>query len=116
MGASTSLRTKTIGLSLVCRCLSGCAFGDSPEELVELREEFGVLQIGKSLAGHHHDVPADQGGLTVTEAFADDAFEAVALDGELGALLADHQPEARMRQLVSSSQQQNVLAGCPGCG
>ncbi|MNE73792.1 hypothetical protein D3C80_1698220 [compost metagenome] len=52
----------------------------------------------------------------VTERLADDAFEAVALDGELDVLLADHQTKAGVIESVFARQQQDVLAGNLGGG
>lgn len=60
-------------------------------QLAELLSQLGVLQITQALTRDHHDVPAHQVVLVEAERFADLAFQAVALNGELDALLADHQ-------------------------
>ena len=115
MGASTSLRTGTIGHPRFGLGLGRFAPRDALEELAELLEEFGVIQVGQALASDHHDIPTCQCVLTVTKAFADDALEAIPLDSELYALLADHQTETGMFQLVFVRQQENVPAWSP-CG
>ena len=46
----------------------------------------------------------------MAEGIADLALQTVALDGELDALLADHQTQAGMIQLIVASQKQNMLA------
>lgn len=47
----------------------------------------------------------------MAERFADQAFEAIALDGELDVLLADHQAQPGVIETVLARQQQDVLAG-----
>lgn len=53
-----------------------------------------IFQFAQAFARDHHDIPASQGFLVMAERFADQAFEAIALDGELDVLLADHQAQA----------------------
>ncbi|ERI53741.1 hypothetical protein N878_03430 [Pseudomonas sp. EGD-AK9] len=79
---------------------TGPATGQASPELAELLSEFAILQIAEALTGDHHYVPADQVVLVQAEGLADLTLDAVALDGELDALLADHQTQAGMIELV----------------
>jgi hypothetical protein len=47
----------------------------------------------------------------MAEGFANLAFEAIALYGELDALLADHQTQTGMIKTVVAREEQDVLAG-----
>lgn len=79
-------------------------------QFAELLSQLGVLQITQAFTRYDHDVPAHQIVLVEAERFADLAFQAVALNGELDALLADHQPKAWMIELIVARQQQDTLA------
>ncbi len=69
-------------------------------ELAELLSQFAVVQVAKALARDDNDVPADQAVLIQAERFADLTFQAIAFNGELDALLADHQTQAGMIKIV----------------
>ncbi len=80
-------------------------------EFDELLGELVIVQITEALADHHDNIPTSQVILSMAEGFADLASQAVALDGELDALLADDHAQARMVQAIGAGQKQNVLAG-----
>lgn len=80
-------------------------------EFAELLLELFVLQIAQASLGHDHDVPASQQLEVVAEGFAYLAFEAVALDGQFDALLADHHAQAGMIEGVVTREQQDIPAG-----
>jgi hypothetical protein len=90
--------------------LSRFAAGKTLPQFAELLRQFGILQIAEAFARDHHDVPSNQIVLIETERFADLAFQAVALNSELDALLADHQPQAWMIELVVARKQQDIPA------
>lgn len=89
--------------------------------------QFRVFYLTQSLARDDHYVQASEQVLVQTEGIAHQALEAIALNGELDALLADYQAEARMIETVLASKDQQVfpwnLAGwgvedrfeMPGC-
>ena len=83
---------------------------ESFPELAELLSEFGIFQITQAFACHYHDVPANQIFLIGPERLADLAFQAIALNRELDALLADHQAQTGMIELVVARKQQDILA------
>ncbi len=70
-----------------------------------------ILQFANAFTRHDHDVPADQQLEVVTEGFAYLAFQAIALNGELYALLTDHQTQTGMIKTVITREEQDVLAG-----
>ncbi|MNC15806.1 hypothetical protein D3C75_636370 [compost metagenome] len=74
-------------------------------ELDELLVQLGIVQIAETLARDHHDIQTGEHLLMQTEGIADEALQAIALDGKLDALLADHQAEARMIEAVFTGQQ-----------
>ncbi len=80
-------------------------------ELDELLMQFGIVQIAETLARDHHDIQTGEHLLMQTEGVTDQPLQAIALDGKLDALLADHQAEARMIEPVVTGQEQNRLAG-----
>lgn len=73
--------------------------------------QLGVLQIANTFTRHDHDIPSGQQLEIVAERFAYLAFEAIALYGELDALLADHQSQTGMIETVVAREEQDVLAG-----
>lgn len=79
-------------------------------ELAELVSQFGILQIAQAFTRNHYDVPTDQVVLVEAERFADLAFQAIALNRELDALLADHQTQTGVIQLVVAREQQDIFA------
>lgn len=85
-------------------------------EFAELLVQLFILQIAEAFSRYHHDIQASQLLLVMAEGFTEKAFEAVALDGELDVLLADHQAQAGMIETVFARQQQDVLAGNLGGG
>lgn len=52
--------------------------------------QFGVFYVTQTFARDDNDVPTDQRILVEAKRFAHQTFEAIALNGELYALLADH--------------------------
>ena len=81
-----------------------------PPELGELPCQFGIIQISQSLARDNHDVPPRQFRLVETKGFTQLPLDAIALNRELDALLADHQPDTGMRQSILAYQEQDVPA------
>lgn len=89
--------------------------------------QFGVFNITQAFSRDNHDIPSNQGVLVETKRFAHQAFQAIALDGELDALLTDHQSQAGVIQVVVAHKEQKIfprnLAGggvkdcleMPGC-
>ncbi|MDT4828976.1 hypothetical protein FQZ97_623840 [compost metagenome] len=73
--------------------------------------QLGILQVANAFARHDHDIPTGQQLEVMAEGFANLTFEAVALHGELDALLADHQTQAGMIETVVAREEQDVLAG-----
>jgi len=76
-----------LGIGLLGRLAAGKAL----PQLAELLRQFGILQVTQAFTRDHHDVPADQVVLVEAERLADLAFQAITLNSELDALLADHQ-------------------------
>lgn len=95
-------------------CCDGCrawlaAFEAFPE-FAKLAGQFDVFQITKTFTRNHHDVPSDQIVLVQAERFADLAFQAIALNRELDALLADHQAQTGVIKLIVAREQQDIFA------
>ena len=104
---STVGHARGVSRAFRARSIAQQAFPELAELLVQLR----IFQFAQAFARDHHDIPASQGFLVMAERFADQAFEAIALDGELDVLLADHQAQAGVIETVLARQQQDVLAG-----
>lgn len=100
------------GCRLPRRCGCGTLFGQALPEFAELLMQFRVVQIAKTFACHHNNVQTRQQLLMVLEGILDQTFQAVALDGELDAFLADHQPQTRMLEIAGTCEEQDVLAWC----
>jgi len=89
--------------------------------------QLGVFNVAQAFARDDHDIPSNQIVLVETKRFAHQAFQAIALDGELDALLTDHQTQAGVIQVVVAHKEQEIfprnLAGggvkdcleMPGC-
>ncbi|KNX75761.1 hypothetical protein DA83_11325 [Pseudomonas sp. 250J] len=89
--------------------------------------QFWVFHFAQPLACNDHDIQSSQHLLVQPERIAHQAFQAIALNGELDALLADHQAEAWMIEAVLAGKDKQVfpwnLAGwgvedrfeMPGC-
>ncbi len=89
--------------------------------------QFGVFNVTQAFTRDNHDIPTNQVVLVEAKRFAHEAFQAVALNGELDALFADHQPEAGVIKIVVAHKEQEIfprnLAGggvkdcleMPGC-
>ncbi len=73
--------------------------------------QFRVFYLTQSLARDDHDVQPGKQLLVKTKGIAHQALEAVALNGELDALLADHQAETRVIETVLASKDQQVFPG-----
>lgn len=106
----TSLRMGAVAYPGRCGC--GTLFGQALPEFAELLMQFRVVQIAKTFACHHNNVQTCQQLLMVPEGIPDETFQAVALDGELDAFLADHQPQTRVLEIVGTCEEQDVLAWC----
>ena len=89
--------------------------------------QFGVFNVTQAFACDDDDIPSDQVVLVKAKRLTHQAFQTVALDGELHALLPDHQPETGMIKVVVAHKEQEIfprnLAGggvkdcleMPGC-
>ena len=73
--------------------------------LVQLR----VFNIAQALARDDHDVPALQQWLVQAKRITHQAFQAIALNGELDALFPDDQPKAGMIETVFTRKEQQVF-------
>ena len=62
--------------------------------------QFWVFNLAQPLARDDHDIPTGKQLLVQAKGIAHQTFKAIALNGELDALLADHQPEAGMIKTV----------------
>ncbi len=89
--------------------------------------QFGVFNVTQAFSRDDHDIPSNQVVLVKTKRFAHQAFQAIALDGELDALLTDHQTQTGVIKVVVAHKEQEIfprnLAGggvkdcleMPGC-
>ena len=89
--------------------------------------QFWVFNLAQPLARDDHDIPTGKHVLVQAKGIAHQAFKAIALNGELDALLADHQPKTGVSQTVLAGKDKQVfpwnLAGwgvedrfeMPGC-
>ncbi len=89
--------------------------------------QFGVFNITQAFSRDDHDIPSNKVVLVETKRFAHQAFQAIALDGELYALLTDHQSQTGVIKVVVAHKEQEIfprnLAGggvkdcleMPGC-
>lgn len=105
----------------------GPTANQSLPELAKVLVQFWVFNLAQSLARDDHDVQPGEQLLVQTERIAHQALETIALNGELDALLADHQAKAWVIEAVLASKDQQVfpwnLAGwgvedrfeVPGC-
>ena len=96
-------------------------------ELAKVLVQFWVFYLTQPFTRDDHDVPTCQQMLVQAKGIAHQAFEAIALNGELDALLADHQAETWMIEPVLAGKDKQVfpwnLAGwgvedrfeMPGC-
>lgn len=78
-------------------------------EFAELLSKFGVIQISYAFARHNHNIPAVQNLLVQSVGFTNLAFEAIAFNGELDALLANHQTQTGVIEAVVTGEKQNVF-------
>src|SRR3989338_10549432 len=111
MGSKASLR---MGAVVHPGCCDGfrawlAAFEAFPE-FAKLASQFDIFQITKTFTRNHHDVPSHQVVLIETERFADLAFQAIALNRELDALLADHQSQTGAIKFVVAREQQDIFS------
>jgi len=77
--------------------------------LPELGDKFGILQIGNPLAGEHNNIQTGQFLLLQAKLFTHQAFDAIALDSEAHVFFGNNQPQAGMRQLVGTGEDQEQL-------
>ncbi len=73
--------------------------------------QFRVFYIAKAFARDDDNVPADQDLLVKAKRIAHQTLQAVALNGKLDALLADHQTQAGVIKAVLAGKEQETLAG-----
>ncbi|AMA47730.1 hypothetical protein APT63_20015 [Pseudomonas sp. 22-AL-CL-001] len=71
--------------------------------------QFRIFRLAQPSTRDDHDVPTCKHVLVQAKRIAHQAFEAITLNGELDALLADHQPEAWMIETVLASKDQQVF-------
>jgi len=73
--------------------------------------QFRVFYIAKAFARDDHNVPASQQFLVATKRIAHQTLQAIALNGKLDCLLADHQAQAGVIEAVLAGKEQETLAG-----
>ncbi len=105
----------------------GPTASQSLPELAKVLVQFWVFHFAQPLARDDHDIQTRQQLLVQAERIAHQAFQAIALNGELDALFADHQAEAWVIEAVLAGKDEQVfpwnLAGwgvedrfeMPGC-
>ncbi len=71
--------------------------------------QFGVFYVTQTFARDDNDVPTHQRILVKAKRFAHQTFEAIALNGELDALLANHQAEAWVVKIVVACKEQEIF-------
>ena len=71
--------------------------------------QFGVFYVPQAFARDDNNIPANQSVLVEAKRFAHQTLEAIALNGELYALLADHQPETGVIQIVVTRKEQEIF-------
>ena len=71
--------------------------------------QFGVFYITQAFARDDNNIPTNQSVLVEAKRFAHQTLEAIALNGELYALLADHQPETGVIQIVVTRKEQEIF-------
>ncbi|KRP50762.1 hypothetical protein TU75_11175 [Pseudomonas poae] len=71
--------------------------------------QFGVFYIPQAFARDDNNIPTNQSVLVEAKRFAHQTLEAIALNGELYALLADHQPETGMIKIVVTRKEQEIF-------
>lgn len=78
-------------------------------ELAEMLNQFGVFYIPQAFTRDDNNIPTNQGVLVEAKRFAHQTLEAIALNGELYALFADHQPETGVIQIVVTRKEQEIF-------
>lgn len=73
--------------------------------------QFWVFHFAQPLARDDHDIQTRQQLLVQAERIAHQAFQAIALNGELDALFADHQAEAWVIEAVLAGKDKQVFPG-----
>lgn len=71
--------------------------------------QFGVFYVPQAFARDDNNIPTNQSVLVEAKRFAHQTLEAIALNGELYALLADHQPETGVTQIVVTRKEQEIF-------
>lgn len=71
--------------------------------------QFGVFYITQAFARDDNNIPTNQSVLVEAKRFAHQTLEAIALNGELYALLADHQPETGVIKIVVTRKEQEIF-------
>jgi hypothetical protein len=71
--------------------------------------QFGVFNITQAFTRDDDDIPTNQIILIVAKRFAHQAFQTIALDGELDALLPDHEPQSGVIKIVVAHKEQEIL-------
>ncbi len=73
--------------------------------------QFGVFYITQAFARDDNNIPTNQSVLVEAKRFAHQTLEAIALNGELYALLADHQPETGVIKIVVTRKEKEIFPG-----
>lgn len=71
--------------------------------------QFGVFYIPQAFARDDHNIPTNQSVLVEAKRFAHQTLEAIALNGELDALLADHKPQTGVIKIVVTRKEQEIF-------
>jgi len=88
---------------------SGTAASQALPELAEMLMQFRIFYVTQTFPRDDDDIPANQKILVQAERVAHQAFESVALNGELDALFPDHKPQTRVIELVFARKEQQVF-------
>lgn len=66
-----------------------------------------IIQVGEPFTGDHHNIQSAQDKLIQTKRVSDQTLDAIALDSQLDALLADHHSQAGMGKSIFTNQKQH---------
>ena len=111
MGSRASLRIGTVAYpGWGSNCGRNLATCQAFPEFTELLSQLGILQIAQAFSRHDDDVPAHQIVLVMAKGFSNLTFQAIALNSELDALLADHQAQTGMIEFIVAREQQDIFA------
>ncbi len=71
--------------------------------------QFWVFNLAQPFARDDHDIPTNKRMLVQAKRIAHQAFQAIALNGELDALFPDNKPQAGMIKTVLASKDQQAF-------